>query len=97
MIQAKVSHHPALTVSEVKIRLLDESPDGLLGWASCVINNSLFLNNIAIRRGRDGDLLLIFPAKKSRKDQKYFFFNPISRDAKRILDEAILGRLTTAT
>jgi DNA-binding cell septation regulator SpoVG len=80
-------------VSEVKIRLVDEGDDGLIGWASCVVNGALYLNNIAIRRGRGGEFVLTFPSKRSRSEQKYFYFNPITREAKRAIDEAILGKL----
>ncbi|MCL6505911.1 MAG: SpoVG family protein [Bryobacteraceae bacterium] len=80
-------------VSEVKIRLVDEGNDGLVGWASCVVNGALYLNNIAIRRDRNGAFVLTYPCKRSRSDQKYFYFNPITREAKRVIDEAILGKL----
>lgn len=80
-------------VSEVKIRLVDEGSDGLVGWASCVVNGALYLNNIAIRRARNGEFVLTYPCKRSRSDQKYFYFNPITREAKRVIDEAILGKL----
>ena len=87
------THLQVLHVSEVRIRLVDETDDGLLGWASCVINGAIYLNNIAIRRGDEGGLILTYPSTRSRRDQRYFHFNPISREAKRILDEAILGKL----
>ncbi len=80
-------------VSEVKIRLVDEGADGLLGWASCVVNGALYLNNIAIRRSRSGELILTYPCKRSQSEAKYFYFNPITREAHRVLDEAILGKL----
>jgi hypothetical protein len=32
--------------------MADRAEDGLIAWASCVVNGCLFLNNIAIRRGR---------------------------------------------
>jgi len=80
-------------VNEVKIRLVDENPGGLLGWASCVVNGAVYLNNIAIRRARDGGLMLAYPGKRSRSDQKYFYFNPITREAHQALDQAILGQL----
>lgn len=83
----------SLDVSEVKMRLVDSSTDGLIGWASCVVNGALYLNNIAVRRLQDGRLVVTYPAKMSNSEQKYFYFNPITREAKRALDEAILGRL----
>lgn len=84
---------PGLSVSEVKIRLVDGGTDGLIGWASCVVNGALYLNNIAIRRTREGSIFLTYPGKRSKRDQNYFFFNPISREAKQTLDTAILGKL----
>lgn len=85
-----------LRVSEVKIRLVDGRKDGLIGWASCVVNSSLYLNNIAIRQGRDGEVILTFPAKKSRSNSRYFYFNPISHEAARVLEEAIIDKLKVA-
>jgi len=82
-----------LSISEVKIRLVDAGDDGLVGWASCVVNGSLYLNNIAIRRTLDGAVILTYPCKKSKRDQKYFFFNPINRQAKEAMDAAILGSI----
>lgn len=83
----------SIEVSEVKIRLVDNATDGLLGWASCVVNNALYLNNIAVRRLIDGRLVVTYPSKTSNSEQKYFYFNPITREAKRAIDDAILGRL----
>lgn len=82
----------ALEIGEVKVRLADDGDDDLVGWASCVVNGALYLNNIAIRHARNGEFVLTFPYIRSRSDQKYFYFNPITREAKRVIDEAILGR-----
>jgi len=105
MEQLNAERNVDLEISEVKIRLVpacryargagrgEDSTGGLLGWASCVVNGALYLNNIAIRRGSDGRLVLHYPIKRSRSDKKYFFFNPITHEARRVLDEAILGKL----
>lgn len=84
---------PGITVSEVRIRLLNKSRNGLVGWASCVINSGLFLNNIAIRISREGRLVLSYPSKKSKSRSKHYYFNPISRKAARVLEKALLGSL----
>lgn len=82
-----------LSISEVKIRLVPAAEDGLVGWASCVVNGALYLNNIAIRHSLNGAVILTYPCKKSKRDQKYFIFNPINRQAKEAMDDAILGSL----
>lgn len=82
-----------LEITEVSIRLAEGSDSNLVGWASCVVNGSLFLNNIKILRREDGEVVLTYPAAKSRSGAKHFVFNPINRETKRALDEAILGKL----
>ena len=82
-----------IVVSEVRFKLLDRIEDSLIGWASCVVNGSLHLNNIAIRYGRDGGIVLTFPAKRSKTNTKYYYFNPITREAADAFHRAIVGRL----
>lgn len=82
-----------IEISEVRLKLLDEIEDSLLGWASCVVNGSLHLDNITIRYDREGRIVLTFPAKRSRTDAKYYYFNPITREAAEVFHEAIIGRL----
>jgi len=86
-----------LDIGEVKIRLVDETPDGLLGWASCVLNGCVFLNNIAIRRATTGEIHLTYPHTRSRSEQRYFLFNPITQEASQAFERAILGRLPRGT
>lgn len=81
-----------LKVSEVKVRLVDRHDDGLIAWASCVVNRALFLNNIAVRNSREGKLILSFPVRK-KGNMKYFHFHPITREATRIIEDAILDKL----
>ena len=80
-------------ISEIRVRLLDGEKEGLLGFASCVLNGSYFLNNIAIRRGQDGRLFLSYPAMRSNQSVPHFHWNPISREGSEALEKAILGRL----
>ena len=80
-----------LIVSQVKIRLSRGSTSDLLGWASCVINDALFLNSIEIWGCPDGKLWLKFPASSSRTGTEYQYFCPVSHQARTVLDEAILA------
>ena len=82
-----------IRITEVEIRLLDTEKDGLIGWASCVLNEAIYLNNIAIRKTQEGRIKLSFPARRSRNETKYFYFNPINRESMRILHEAIVDKL----
>jgi DNA-binding cell septation regulator SpoVG len=90
---APVETHLGLSVSEVNIRLVDGGADGLLAWASCVINGALHLNNIAIWRSPEGNIGLTYPWRRSKTNQRYFFFYPINRQAQETIDNAILGKM----
>ena len=87
----------SINVSEVRIRLAEETEGKLVGWASCVVNGSLFLNNIKLLRCDNGSIGLSYPAVKSKSGAKHFVFNPINQDTKQALDEAILGKLKVQT
>ena len=86
-------HGPAVVVSEIKLRFVEDGHDGLIAWASCVINGTVVLNNIAVRRGKDGRLMLTYPAKQTAAGTRFYYFNPISRQASACLERAILRRL----
>lgn len=83
----------SFTVSDVQLRFVEDGKDGLLAWASCVIDGAVYLNNIAVRRGKDGRLMLTYPAKITAAGSRYYLFNPISKEASTILEDAILRRL----
>lgn len=81
-----------LDFDEVRFRPSPQ-PGHVLGWASCVLNGAVFLNNIAVVRDAAGHLRLTYPALRSQSDVRHFHFNPITRDAQRAFDDAILRRL----
>jgi len=80
-------------VACVSIRLVESGSDGLLAWASCVVSGAIKLDNIAIRRGRDGSLFLTYPAKHTTGGGKHHYFNPISAEAAQAVQDALLTRL----
>lgn len=79
----------SLTISSIKLRFTDGGSDGLLAWASCVINNSIFLNNIAVRESDDGGIRLTYPAKPSQGQRRFYYFNPITREAADAVEQAV--------
>lgn len=88
-------HSKDVTISGIKLRLVADGTDGLIAWASCVVSGTIKLDNIAIRRGRDGSLFLTYPAKRTPGGEKYHYFHPISVDAAKAVQDAILARLAT--
>jgi DNA-binding cell septation regulator SpoVG len=82
-------------VSNVKLRIVEKGTDGLLAWAACVIAGAIKLDNIAIRRSRDGSLFLTYPAKRDSSGDNHQYFHPISVEASRAIQDAILARLAS--
>lgn len=82
-----------ITVSEVRIRIAETEDECLIGWASCVVNQALRLNNISIRKNQTGEIVLSFPFRKSSGDTEYYYFNPISHEASDEIRKAVLQKL----
>lgn len=84
---------PNIPITDVKVRLVDNGTDALVAWASCVVSGAIKLDNIAIRRGRDG-LFLTYPNKRAGQgDRSYPYFNPVSAEAAEAVQNAVLARL----
>jgi len=92
-VNAKHERLTGPVLTEVRLRLLDQEQDGLIGFASCVLDDMFFLNNVAIRRGSDGGLFLTFPATRSKGGTPHFHWNPITAEAANMIENAVLGRL----
>ena len=66
---------------------------GLLGWASVVINDSLRLNNLGVRRTRDERISLTFPTRRDRRGKEHGIVSPISGAAHQTIEAAVLAEL----
>jgi DNA-binding cell septation regulator SpoVG len=84
-----------IPVSDIQVRLVEEGSDGLLAFASCVVAGGLKINNIAIRRGKEGSLFLTYPSKQSSKGTRHPYFHPITSGAAKAVENAVLARLAT--
>ncbi len=83
----------AIAVTEVKIRLCRGEGGARVGWVSCVINGGIRINSIEVMRGAAGKLYLVCPTQQSRSGISHPYFCPINREARAVLEEAILGKL----
>lgn len=63
--------------------------NGLIGFASLVIDDKIFLSSIGIHKklGAEG-YRLTFPSK-----EKFSIFHPITKEASKQIEEAIFGKL----
>ena len=82
-----------MQVTEVNITLI-KPKDSLIGFASVVVNNELFLSCIGIHRKLNNPdaYRLTYPAKGSGV-QQFQIFHPISKLATAEVEQAILDKL----
>ena len=65
--------------------------DGLIAFASVVVNESLYLSSIAIYTRLDGSYRLLYPTKKLG-ERLVNLFHPISRETSRQIEDAIFKK-----
>jgi DNA-binding cell septation regulator SpoVG len=82
-----------MKVTRVKIKRIIPVK-GHVAFASCIIDNWLYLNNIAIftRLNNEENIRLVFPEKKVG-EKKVSIFHPLSSDSYFELERAILSKL----
>jgi DNA-binding cell septation regulator SpoVG len=81
-----------MKINNIKTRRV--SPvEGLEGFASCVVDDSLFLGNIAIfsRLNRPGEYRVVFPVKDCPNGKRIEIFYPLTKDSYYELENAIVS------
>lgn len=81
-----------MKISKVKLKRV--VPDkGLVAFASCVIDDSLYLGNIAVftRLGETERMRLVFPVKEAGQN-KISVFYPLTAELYYLLEQAITDK-----
>ena len=86
-----------IVISEIQI-IPVKPKDGLVAFASCVINSQFYIGDIAIYTRPDGqDYRLVYPCKTLPNGKKINCFHPINQDAGIALRNAIIGKYLDMT
>ena len=81
-----------MKISEVNIILI-KPRNGLIGFASLVINDALYLGSIGIHQKLNGNgYRLTYPTKKTGANNMDIF-HPINREAGKAIETAIFNKL----
>ena len=81
-----------IVVSEIQV-LPVKPKDGLVAFASCVINGHFYLGNIGIHTRPDGsDYRLVFPVKILPNGKQIQCFHPVTRQAGESLQRAVIQK-----
>ena len=86
---------PDLLVSDVRFTAASPTgvASGLLGWASCTLNDSLRLDGIAVRRKADGGLALSYPARRDAVGRQHYYIRPLDDAARREVEHQLLSAI----
>ena len=81
-----------IVITEPVVIPVKPTEKGLLGFASCTVNNAISLNSIAIYSRPDGSYRLVYPVKILPNGKEINIFYPVSRQASEIINEAIFKK-----
>ena len=82
-------------ISVTEIQIVPVKPkDGLVAFASCVVNNSLYIGNIAVYTSPTNPkgFRLVYPAKVLPTGKEINCVHPITRGAGEIILDSIIRR-----
>jgi DNA-binding cell septation regulator SpoVG len=80
-----------MVVSEVNITPVKPT-DGLIAFASCVIDGQLYIGSLGVHQRLDGTSYRItYPTQKIGSRQLNFY-HPITKDAGRVIEQAIIAK-----
>ena len=66
---------------------------GLIGYVTCVLNDTLLLDGITLRRTQAGRLTLSYPARRDGAGRQHHVVRPLDDDARRDLERQIFAKL----
>lgn len=81
-----------MKISEIEIALVEDSQNGLIGFASFIIDDAFYLSSIGIFARPSGGYRLTYPIRKnSQKNLNYFF--PINKKIGEQIEEIITKKV----
>lgn len=67
--------------------------DGLLGWATFLVDGRLIVDGVMVRRRQDGGLTLAWPTRRDRHGVLHNHVRPLDDTTRRELEREILAQL----
>ena len=82
-----------IVITEPVVIPIKPTEKGLLAFASCVVNNAISLNSIAIYSRPNGGYRLVYPLKVLPNGKEINIFYPINRETSEVINEAIFKKV----
>ena len=83
------------TIQISEIQIIPVKPkEGLVAFASCVINNAIYIGNIAIYTSpsTQSGFRLVYPVKILPNGKEIHCVHPINKEAGELISKAIIGK-----
>ncbi len=80
-----------LKISEVEIFPVRPN-NGLIAFASFVLNSQFKISDVSIHTRLQGGFRLVFPSKKLYDGRQVFSFCPITSEAQKVIESAVIGK-----
>lgn len=81
----------SVNISEVEVTFVRQN-NGLIAFASFVIDNAVYCGSVAVMTRPTGDYRLVYPTK-TVGNQQINVFNPINREAGRLIEEVVINKI----
>lgn len=81
-----------MKISEVQISFIKPN-NGLIGFASIVIEGAIYLSSIGIHQKLDGSGYRLTYPKKPASERQYDLFHPITQEAAKAIEQAIFRKI----
>lgn len=78
-----------ITITEVQV-LPIKPKDGLVGFASVVVNKGIYLGSIGIHQKADGSGFRLTYPTKSTLDKAFNIFHPINQETSKLIEEMVI-------
>ena len=88
--------HPSITVMAFTSAPTPDRERGLVGWLSLRIGD-LLLDGVTLRRTREGNLALSWPARRDRHGTDHPVVCPVDNAARRGIEALVMGALTSGS
>lgn len=82
-------------ISEIKIAPT-QSRDGLVGFASFILNDCFFMSSIGIFTRPQGGFRLTYPIRKNSRNNLNFFY-PINKETAEYIEKAVIKKFEKIT
>lgn len=68
----------------------DSKLNGMIGWLSFVIDGTLLVDGVALRRAADGRHVFTWPAKHDQYGRTHHVLRPVDDDAREQIEDQLL-------